>query len=90
MTYPPQPNIRRIQFKKQCYVDMEEYLADKSMKLNHKELLLDLAALVDFLETENYIGAHYLATVLSKRFETKIPEWEKLANLHIPKDWWST
>ena len=87
MTLPNKPNIRRIEFQKKCYEHLEGYLQDKSMKLNHKEFLLDLAALVDFLEVENYIGAHYIASVLSKRFETKIPEWEKLAKLHIPKDW---
>ena len=87
MTRPHKPNIRRIAFQKQCYEDLEVYLQDHDMQLNHKEFLLDLAALVDFLEAENYIGAHYIASVLSERFKTKIPEWEKLAKLHIPKDW---
>ncbi len=87
MTQPKKPHIRRIAFKKQCYEKLEEYLREHEMKLNHKEFLLDLAALVDFLEDENYIGAHYIACVLSERLKAKIPEWAKLADLHVPKEW---
>ncbi len=87
MTLPNKPNIRRIAFQKQCYEELEAYLNEHDMKLNHKEFLLDLAALVDFLESENYIGAHYIATVIAERLKTKLPEWEKLAKLHVPKDW---
>ena len=87
MTHPHKPNIRRIAFQRQCHEQLEAYLQDHDMQLNHQEFLLDLAALVDFLETENYLGAHYLGTVLSERLKTKIPEWEKLAKLHVPKGW---
>jgi hypothetical protein len=87
MTLPNKPNIRRIAFQRQCYEELEVYLNEHDMKLNHKEFLLDLAALIDFLEGENYIGAHYIATVLLERLKTKLPEWEKLAKLHVPKDW---
>lgn len=87
MTLPNKPNIRRIAFQKQCYEELEAYLNEHDMKLNHKEFLLDLAALVDFLESENYIGAHYIATVITERLKTKLPEWEKLAKLHVPKGW---
>jgi hypothetical protein len=87
MTTPNKPNIRRIAFQRQCFGELEDYLQEHDMKLNHKEFLLDLAALVDFIETENYIGAHYIAVAINERLKTKIPEWEKLAKLHVPKDW---
>lgn len=87
MTRQQKPNIRRIMFQKQCYEDLERYLKETELQLNHQEFLLDLAALVDFLESENYIGAHYLASVLQERLKTKIPEWEKEAKLNVPKKW---
>lgn len=58
-------------------------MEEREMHLNHKELLLDLAALVDFLEEENYIGAHYLGVVLQERLKSKVPEWEFLMKRHI-------
>ena len=85
MTKPSTPNIRRIAFQRHCYEQLEQYLKERDMQLNHKELLLDLAALVDFLEEENYIGASYLAEVLQERFKVKAPEWRKLAKLHVQK-----
>jgi hypothetical protein len=74
-------------FKQECSIELEQYLKEAELQLNHQEFLLDLAALVDFLEAENYIGAHYLACVLQERLKTKIPEWERAAKLHVPKDW---
>ena len=85
MAKPHTPNIRRIAFQRQCYEQLEQYLEERDMQLNHKELLLDLAALVDFLEEENYIGASYLVEVLQERFKVKAPEWRKLAKLHVQK-----
>ncbi len=87
MAKPQKPNIRRIAFKKECYKELERYLEEQDMVLNQKEFILDLAALVDFLQAENYIGAHYIGTALLERLKTKVPEWEKKANLHVPKDW---
>ena len=87
MTRPQRPNIRRITYQKQCFEEWERYLKDTELQLNHQEFLLDLAALADFLESENYIGAHYLACVLQERLKTKIPEWAKAARLHVPTDW---
>jgi hypothetical protein len=87
MTLPKKPNVRRITFQKECYEALEKYLIESEMKLNHKEFVLDLAALVDFLDTENYVGAHYIANVLAERLKTKVAEWERLAKLHVPKDY---
>lgn len=87
MSRPHKPNIRRIAFQARCFYELEAYLKEHEMELNHKEFLLDLAALLDFLETENYVGAHYIGTVINERLKTKIPEWEKKANNHVPKDW---
>jgi len=83
MTRINKPNVRRIAFKKQCYEQLEQYLEERDMHLNHKELLLDLAALVDFLEEGNYVGAHYLGNVLQERLKIKVPEWQKLMERHI-------
>ena len=83
MTKINKPNIRRIAFKKHCYEQLEQYLEERDMQLNHKELLLDLAALVDFLEEGNYVGAHYLGNVLQERLNNKVPEWKKLMEKHI-------
>lgn len=83
MTRPQKVNYRKIAFQRQCYEELEQYLAEREMKLNHKEFLLDLAALVDFLEEENYIGAHYLGSVLLERLRSKVPEWHKLMCRHI-------
>jgi hypothetical protein len=79
------PNIKRIAFQKHCYEQLESYLREKDMILGHKEMLLDLAALVDALENENYVAASYLGSIFHKRLETKVPEWRKLANLHVQK-----
>jgi hypothetical protein len=83
---PNKPNIKRIAFQRECYEQLENYLREKDMVLNHKELLLDLAALVDALENENYIAASYLGGILQQRMETKVPEWHQLAKLHVQKD----
>jgi hypothetical protein len=87
MTRPQKPNIRRIAFKKQCFEELETYLEEREMHLGHKEFLLDLAALVDFLETENYVGAHYLGRVIEEKLKSKLPHWERLANRFVPEDW---
>ncbi len=87
MTRPTKPNIRRIAYKRQCFQELERYLKETELQLNHQEFLLDLAALVDFLESENYIGAHYMGSVLQERLKTKIPEWERAAEYHVPSDW---
>jgi hypothetical protein len=87
MTRPQKPNIRRAMFRQECFNELEQYLKKTELELNHQEFLLDLAALVDFLESENYIGAHYLACVLEERLKTKIPEWGRAAKLHVPKEW---
>lgn len=87
MTRPHKPNIRRIAYQTQCFQELEAYLKEHEMELNHKEFLLDLAALLDFLETENYVGAHYIGTVINERLKTKIPEWERKANKFVPEDW---
>lgn len=87
MTKPHKPNIRRISFRKECFEALEEYLEERDMHQSHKEFLLDLAAFTDFLENENFIGAHYLGTVLSVKLKTLLPDWEKLARLHVPKNY---
>jgi len=87
MTRPHKPNIRRITFRQQCFDELEEYLKEREMQIGHKEFLLDLAALVDFLETENYVGVHYLASVIQERMKSQLPEWERLANRFVPTDW---
>jgi hypothetical protein len=87
MTLPKKPNIRRIAFQRQCLDELEQYLRDQDMTLAHKEFLLDLAGLIDFLEAENYLGAHYIGTVIQERLKTKLPEWHRLAKLHVPSSW---
>jgi len=87
MTRPKTPNIKRIAFQRECYQELETYLEESEMKLAHKEFALDLAALVDFLEKENYIGAHYIGVVLQGRLKTKVEEWENLAYKYVPPDW---
>lgn len=79
------PNIRRIAFQRQCHEQLENYLREKDMVLNHKELLLDLAALVDALENENYIAASFLGEIFQQRLENKVPEWRQMAKLHVQK-----
>ena len=86
MTRPHKPNIKRIAFQRQCYEQLESYLVEKDMILNHKELLRDRAALVDALENENYIAASFLGEIFQQRLENKVPEWRKLAKLHVQKD----
>jgi len=83
MARPSKVNYRKIAFQKHCYEQLEKYLEEREISLNEKELLLDLAGLVDFLEEENYIGAHYLGTVLQERLKSKVPEWHKLMCKHI-------
>ena len=87
MTRPRTPNVRRIAFHRECYEQLEQHLHDSELQLLHKEFLLDLAALTDFLECENYIGAYSIATAMNEKFKTLIPDWEKLARLHVPKDY---
>ena len=87
MTRPHKPNIRRIAYQRTCFDELHTYLKEHELQMNHKEFLLDLAALIDFLEDENYVGAHYLATVINERLKTKIPEWEKKAYNYVPEDW---
>lgn len=86
MARPKKPNIKRIAFQRQCMQQLEKYLEERDMSLNEKELLLDLAGLVDFLEEGNYVGAHYLGSVLLERLEKKVPEWDKLRNSYVSKD----
>jgi hypothetical protein len=85
MTLPKKPNVRRIAFQRECFQELEEYLREKEMHQSHKEFLFDLAAFADFLEKENYIGAHYLGVVLNEKLKTLLPDWEKLSRLHVPK-----
>jgi hypothetical protein len=87
MTRPPTPNIRRIAYLRECYQELETYLHEREMHQSHKEFLLDLAALTDFIANENYVGAHYLATTLNEKLKSLLPDWEKLARLHVPTDY---
>lgn len=87
MTRPQKPNIRRIAFKKECYAELEAYLESSELEMNQKEFTLDLAALIDFLEKENYIGAYYIASCINERLKSQLPEWEKRANRHVPEHW---
>lgn len=87
MTRPQKPNIKRIAFKSQCINELEEYLKERDLQVGHQEFLLDLAALIDFLESENYVGVQYLATALQERLKSQLPVWEKLANKYVPEDW---
>ena len=83
MSKPKPVNYRKIAYQRHCYEQLEQHLAEREMQLNHKEFLLDLAALTDFLEEENYIGAHYLGSVLLERLKSKVPEWHKKMCRHI-------
>ena len=87
MSRPRTPNVRRIAFQRECYQQLEHYLKDSELQLLDKEFLLDLAALTDFLECKNYVGAHYIAVAMNEKFKTLIPDWEKLARLHVPTDY---
>jgi hypothetical protein len=87
MARTQKPNIRRISFKKDCYEQLESYLQESEISLAKKEFLLDLAAFVDFLEKENYIGAHYLGSVMVEKLRNFLPTWEKAAHSHVPKDY---
>jgi hypothetical protein len=87
MTRPQKPNIRRIAFKRQCFSELEKYLKEREMQVGHQEFVLDLAALIDFLESENYVGVQFIASALQERLKTQMPMWEKLANRHVPEDW---
>ena len=87
MSLPEKFNLKRAAYLSHCFDELEKYLNDKDMTLAHKEFLLDLAGLIDFLEAENYLGAHYIGTVIQERLKTKIPEWHRLARLHVPSSW---
>jgi hypothetical protein len=87
MTRKTTPNIRRIAFRKECFEELEEYLRYSEMHASHKEFLLDLSALADFLEGENYVGAEYLGKTLLEKLKSLLPDWEKLANSYVPEDY---
>jgi hypothetical protein len=87
MTKPRKPNIRKIAFQKECYAQLEQYINESEMVISHKEFILDLAALIDFLETENYIGAEYLGSIMLEKLRHFLPTWKSAARNKVPKDY---
>jgi len=85
MTRPKTLNLQKIAYQRHCFEQLENYLDDREIDLDYQEVLLDLAALADFLEERNFIGASYIGKALLERLQHRVGDWEAKANRYIDK-----